>query len=163
MKAIVAVSENWGIGQDNELLFHIPEDLKFFKEKTIGKVVVMGRKTLESLPGGKPLPKRTTIVLSSTLKNAEGVISASDIEELKNILLNYNSDEIMICGGEQIYRQLVPYCDEAYVTKIKKTVPANKFFPDLDSDSKWILKETSDTFEHNGIEFTFNTYKNKGV
>ena len=106
---------------------------------------------------------RTTVVLSSTVKDSEGVISARNIEELKNILSNYNSDEIMICGGEQIYRLLVPYCDEAYVTKIKKTVPANKFFPDLDSDSKWILKETSDTFEHNGIEFTFNTYKNKGV
>ena len=88
MKAIVAVSENWGIGQDNELLFHIPEDLKFFKEKTIGKVVVMGRNTLESLPGGKPLPKRTTVVLSSTVKDSEGVISAGSLEQLKNILSN---------------------------------------------------------------------------
>ena len=88
---------------------------------------------------------------------------AESIEELKNILSDYPADDIMICGGEQIYKLLVPMCDEAYVTKIKKTVPANKFFPDLDSDSKWTLKETSDTFEHNGVEFTFNTYKNKGV
>ncbi len=158
MKAIVAVSENWGIGLNNDLLFHIPEDLKYFKEKTLGKVVVMGRKTLESLPGGKPLPKRTTVVLSSAMKETEGVIIAKNIDELKNILSDYSDDDIMICGGEQIYKLLVPLCDEAYVTKIKKNVSADKFFPDLDKDENWTLKESSEEKEYNEIHFNFNIY-----
>ena len=163
MNAIVAVSENYGIGKGNDLLFHIPEDLKFFKENTLGKVVVMGRKTLESLPGGKPLPKRTTIVLSSKMEETDGVIIARNTEELKSILSDYPEDDVMICGGEQIYKLLIPFCKKALVTKIEKTVDADKFFPNLDSDSSWMLKDTSERKEHNGIYFTFNIYENKEV
>lgn len=159
MNTIVAVSSSWGIGCKNELLFHIPEDLKYFKEKTVGRVVVMGRKTLESLPGGKPLPKRTTVVLSSSMKETEGVIVAKDLNELKEILAGYGEDEIMICGGEQIYRLLLPLCKKAYVTKIDRDAPADKFFPNLDADGRWRLAEVSEPKEHNGIKFTFNVYE----
>lgn len=158
MNAIVAVDKNWGIGKENSLLFHIPEDLKFFKSMTLGKIVVMGRKTLESLPGGKPLKDRTTVVLSSSLKNSDGVITAKNLEELKKILSNYNAEDIMICGGEMIYKLLLPLCDKAYVTKIEEEKEADKFFPDLDLNPDWELTEVSEQKEHNGINFTFNTY-----
>ncbi len=161
MKAIVAISENWGIGKENSLLFHIPEDLKFFKAMTLNKIVVMGRKTLESLPGGKPLKERTTVVLSSSLQNCEGVIVAKDTEQLNKILSGFNTDDIMICGGEQIYKLMLPHCDTSYVTKIEKDAEADKFFPNLDSLAEWELKETSEEKEHNGVKFTFNTYKKR--
>ena len=158
MKAIVAVSRNYGIGNDNSLLFHIPEDLKFFKAMTLNKVVVMGRKTLESLPGGKPLKDRTTVVLSSS-KSIDGAITASSKDDLFDILSKYNTDDIMICGGEQIYNLLLPLCDTSYVTKIDKEACADKFFPNLDLLPEWKLIEESDEKEHNGIKFKFTTYK----
>ncbi len=159
MKAIVAVSKNWGIGKENSLLFHIPEDLKFFKAMTLNKIVVMGRKTLESLPGGKPLKDRTTVVLSASMEDCEGVIVAKDTEQLNKILSGFNTDDIMICGGEKIYKLLLPLCNTAYVTKIEKDAEADKFFPDLDSLPEWKLSEKSEEKEHNDIIFTFNTYK----
>jgi len=163
MNAIVAISKNRGIGMDNDLLFHIPEDLKFFKEMTLGKVIIMGRKTLESLPGGKPLPKRTTIVLTRRSDETEGVITAKNVEELFKIIKGYNSDDVLVCGGEQIYKLLLPYCEKAYVTVIDKEVCANKFFPDIENDENWELTSVSEKKEHNGIFFTFNTYTNKVV
>ena len=162
MNAIVAISKNRGIGLDNELLFHIPGDLKFFKEMTVGKTVVMGRKTLESLPGGKPLPKRTTVVLSRNGIDTEGVTVAQSIEELFEIL-DKDSNDVLICGGEQIYSLLLPYCKKAYVTIVEKEAEANKFFPDIFSDSCWELSEKSEPMEHNGISYTFNTFINKGI
>ena len=158
MNAIVAVDKNWGIGKDNSLLFRIPEDLKFFKSMTLGKIVVMGRKTLESLPGGKPLKDRTTVVLSSSLNNLDGVITAKNPQELEIILSNYNTEDIMICGGEMVYKLLLPLCDKAYVTKIEEEKEADKFFPNLDALTDWQLKESSEQKEHNGTKFTFNTY-----
>ena len=162
MNAIVAISKNRGIGLDNDLLFHIPGDLKFFKEMTVGKTVVMGRKTLESLPSGKPLPKRTTVVLSGSENKVEGATYVKSIDELFSVL-DKDSDDVMICGGEQIYSQLLPYCKKAYVTIIDKEAEANKFFPDIFSDSDWELYEKSEPQEHDGISYTFNTYINKRI
>ena len=112
MNLIVAVDKNWAIGKSNKLLVSIPADMKFFRETTMGNVVVMGRKTLESFPGGQPLKKRTNIVLTKD-KNykVKDAIVVNSIEELLEELKKYNSESIYVIGGESIYRQLLPYCD----------------------------------------------------
>ena len=117
MKLIVNADKNWGIGKGNELLVHIPSDMKFFRETTTGHIIVMGRKTLESFPNQMPLPKRTNIVLTTNKDyNAHGAIVVGSKEELLSELKEYHSDEIYIIGGESIYNMMLPYCDEAYVT-----------------------------------------------
>ena len=160
MKAIVAVSSNLGIGYENDLLYNIPEDKKFFRSMTLGKVVVMGRKTLESMPGGKPLKDRTNIVLTRNTDYApDGVTVCHGEDELLKHLESYESDDIMIIGGAEIYKLLLPYCDTAYVTKIKDEKPADKFFPDLDSDEDWVLAESSEEKEYEDIGYSFCTYR----
>ncbi|MBQ8827482.1 MAG: dihydrofolate reductase [Oscillospiraceae bacterium] len=159
MKAIVAVSRNLGIGKDNDLLYNIPEDKKFFRSMTLGKVVVMGRKTLESMPGGKPLKDRTNIVMTrDNAYSAEGVTVCRSVEELEKELEKYNTDDVMIIGGAEIYRQLLPLCDTAYITKIDNELPADKFFPDIDSMSEWKLTECSEEKEYEGLKYKFCTY-----
>ena len=162
MKAIAAVNKNLGIGKDNGLLYSIPDDKKFFRRMTLGKVVVMGRKTLESMPGGKPLKDRTNIVLSRD-KNykAEGVIVCNDIAELEKAVENYSADDIFVIGGAEIYRLLLPLCDTVYVTEIEDEMTADKFFPDIVSDSRWKLAEQSDEFDYEGIKYKFCTYEAK--
>lgn len=160
MKAIVAVSKNLGIGYENDLLYNIPEDKKFFRSMTLGKVVVMGRKTLESMPGGKPLKDRTNIVLTRNNDYApEGVTVCHSAEELMKQLEDYESDDVMIIGGAEIYKLLLPHCDTAYVTRINDEKPADKFFPDLDSDKDWLLTESSEEKEYEGISYSFCTYR----
>ena len=119
MNLIVAVDKNWGIGFENKLLVSIPDDMKFFRETTTGKVVVMGRKTLESFPGGRPLKNRTNIVLTKN-KNykADGAIVVHTIEQLKEELKKYPSEDIYVIGGASIYAALLDDCDVAHVTKI---------------------------------------------
>ena len=145
MKAIAAVNKNLGIGKDNGLLYSIPDDKKFFRRMTLGKVVVMGRKTLESMPGGKPLKDRTNIVLSRDKKAVE----------------NYSADDVFVIGGAEIYRLLLPLCDTVYVTEIEDEMTADKFFPDIVSDSRWKLAEQSDEFDYEGIKYKFCTYEAK--
>lgn len=146
MKAIVVVDEKWGIGHNGNLLTHLSGDLKYFKEKTLGKVVVMGRKTLESLPGGQPLPNRTNIVLSKGNK---------EIQKISD----YPSEDIYIVGGAQIYELFLDKCDEIFVTKIKKTFLADVHFRNLDKDGRWKLTEESEIQKENDTEYTFCTYK----
>ena len=111
MKLILARDENWAIGKGGNLLCHTPGDLKFFKEKTLGKTVVMGRATLESLPGSKPLPKRTNIVLSANKDyKVEGALVVHSTEELMENLAKYNTDDVMIIGGEKVYKEFLPLC-----------------------------------------------------
>ena len=150
---------NWGIGKNNDLLYNIPEDKKFFRSMTLGKVVVMGRKTLESMPGGKPLKDRTNIVMTKdSAYSADGTIICRSTDELKKELEKYSSDDIMIIGGAEIYRQLLPLCDTAYITKIDDELPADKFFPDVDSMSGWKLTECSEEKEYEGLRYKFCTY-----
>ena len=155
MQAIVAVSENWGIGKDNQLLFHISADLKRFKELTSGHAVVMGRKTLESLPGGKGLPHRRNIVLTAnpnfTAENAEPVHTPSAA------LFAAGADAFVI-GGETVYRQLLSLCDRVYVTKVFASPEADAFFPDLDADPRWEIAEESEIMEENGLRFQYVDY-----
>ncbi|MBQ0037409.1 MAG: dihydrofolate reductase [Clostridiales bacterium] len=155
MQAIVAVSNNWGIGKDNELLFHIRADLQRFKELTTGHTVVMGRKTLQSLPGQKGLPGRRNIVLTH---NPD--FTAPDVETVCNPLQAVFACglEDFCIGGESVYRALLPACDRVYVTKVLADAEADAFFPDLDDDPRWQVEHCSEVMEENGTRFQFVEY-----
>ncbi len=164
MKAIVAVDLNWGIGCDGNLLQFIPEDMKFFKEKTIGNVVVMGRETFDSLPGKKPLSERVNIVLTrnESFKDERLVICHSVEETLKE-LEKYDNDKIFIIGGESIYKHFLPYCNELYITKVKNRKKADKFFPNIDIMKEWVLVEESEVKEHKDTKYIFTKYIRKKI
>lgn len=159
MNLIVNVSKNWAIGKDNGLLFHISADMKFFKNHTTGKTIVMGRKTLESLPGSKPLPNRTNIVLTRNKDyNPSGVTVLNSIDELMST--TKDTDNVYVIGGESLYRELLPYCDRAYVTKVKMAVPdADAFMVNLDDAKDWQVFEESDEMEEKDLKFKFVTYE----
>ncbi len=163
MKLIVCVDANWGIGYKNELLVRIPSDQKFFRETTTGKVVVMGRKTLESLTGGKPLKNRVNIVLSSSDKTSkvEDEIYVKTIDDCLELLKQYNEDDIYIIGGASIYKQFLPYCDTAYVTKVDREFSADTYFSNLDKDDEWEIVSESDEQTYFDNTFAFRTYKRK--
>ncbi|QAT43536.1 dihydrofolate reductase [Aminipila luticellarii] len=161
MKMIAAADNKWGIGKDNELLVHIPGDLKYFKEKTMGKVVVMGRKTLESLPGQRPLPGRTNIVLSSNKDYPAGCSVCHSKEELFKELEKYDSDDIYVIGGAKVYADLFDDCDTYFITKILKTFPADRYFNNLDECKEVSLVWESDMQESNGLEYKFTEYRRK--
>ncbi len=162
MNIIVAVDKNWAIGNNNSLLVSIPEDMKYFKDHTIGKVVVMGRKTLESFPGSKPLKQRENIVLSSDKNyNPSGVIAAHSMEELDDILSKYNSEDIYIIGGESIYRQFLDKCDVAHITRINYSYQADAYFPNLDEKKEWVITQSSDEHTYFDLEYVFLKYEKK--
>lgn len=166
MKLIVNVSSDWAIGKGNSLLFHFSQDMKFFKSKTTGNIIVMGRKTLDSLPGGKALPNRTNIVLTrSSDFERSGVTVCHSVHELMYTLKDYNSDNVYVIGGESVYKLLLPMCDTAYVTKTDAPSPdgADAFMPDLDCDPSWELTESSDEFTEKGLKFRFLTYQRKTI
>ena len=159
MNLIVAVDRNWAIGKDNKLLVSIPDDMKFFRETTTGKVVVMGRKTLESFPNGKPLKNRVNIVLTrdnNYMVNDAIVVHSK--EELQKELEKYNSEDVYIIGGESIYRMMLDDCSRAYVTYVDYAYDADTFFPNLDEDAAWTLAEESEEQTYYDIEFYFRTY-----
>lgn len=158
MYAIVAVDNDWGIGYQGQLLYHISEDMKRFKMRTRNRIVVMGRKTFESLPKGKPLKDRINIVLSrqDLHYKHKNVIVMHSVEEV----LNYCEGKESYCiGGEEIYKLFLPYCDKAYVTVIKKSSPlVDTYFPNLSKNGKWeLLYETSRNYD-NDIPYTFRMY-----
>ena len=158
MKAIVIVDNNWAIGCDGKLLVHLPEDLKYFKEKTLGKVVVMGRETLESLPGKRPLPNRENFVLTGNDCYETSCNICLSLDEAISQLSKFNSDDIFVIGGQQIYNQFLPLCDEAFVTKVNSEFHADKFFPNLDEMPDWKLTEETKNHEYEGIEYKFTKY-----
>ncbi|WP_028235508.1 dihydrofolate reductase [Pseudobutyrivibrio sp. MD2005] len=159
MNLIVAVDRNWAIGKDNKLLVSIPDDMKFFRETTSGKVVVMGRKTLESFPNGKPLKNRVNIVLTRDNNyQVKDAIVVHSKEELNAELTKYNNDDIFIIGGESIYRMMLDECDRAFVTYVDYAYDADTYFPNLDDNSKWKLAEESEEQTYYDIEFYFRTY-----
>lgn len=162
MRLILAADENWAIGREGGLLCHIPGDLKYFKERTSGKTVVMGRATLESLPGGKPLPKRDNIVLTCRQGyQKEGVLIAHDEKELGALLAGRNPDDVYIIGGGQVYRQFLPQCDVCYITRIYEKFPADTWFVDLDEDECFEVSWKSRMQEENGIRYRFFEYRRK--
>ena len=145
MNIIVAADKNWGIGKDNKLLVSIPADMKFFRETTTGNVVVMGRKTLESFPGGLPLKRRTNIVLTRDVNyQVKDAVLVHSVEELLEELKKYDSESVYVIGGDSVYRQLLPYCDIAHVTKIDYAYEADSYFPNLDEDPQWEVAASSE-------------------
>ena len=160
MNMIVCVDSNWGIGYKNELRVRIPSDQKFFRETTTGRVVVMGRKTLDSFPGGKPLKNRTNIVITSSVNNTprDEEIYVNSIEECLELLKKYNDEDIYIIGGASVYKQFLPYCDKAYVTKVEREFSADSFFPNLDKDDEWELVKESDEQTYFDNTFYFTEY-----
>ncbi len=159
MKLIAAVDNEWNIGNKGGLLFSLPDDMKFFRTTTSGKVVVMGRKTLESFPDSKPLKNRVNIVLSRSRHDTEGAIFVTSVDELLDKLKNYNTNDVYVIGGAQIYSLLLPYCDTALITHVDAVADeADSKFPELKSD-KWKITQRSDIHRNNGIDFCFTTYK----
>lgn len=164
MNLIVAVDQNWGIGAGNDLLYHIPEDMKFFKEMTLGKTVVCGRKTLESFPGSAPLPKRRHFVLThGNLPESENLVCVHSLDELLERIAGIPEDDVIVIGGGKVYRELLPLCRRAYVTQIlSEEKRADVFFPDLSSDSRFILEKEGEILESkNGLKYRFLTFLNK--
>ena len=159
MKAIVAVDRRWGIGKNNDLLFHLPDDMKYFREKTTGKVVAMGSNTLLSFPGQKPLPKRTNIVLWPGGAREDCIVCQS-LEEMKARLRAFAPDDVYVIGGAMFYRTMLPCCDEVFVTKVDADGGAEVFFEDLDRLPGWTLEEEGEPLENNGIRFRFCRYRN---
>ena len=156
---VVNVTENWGIGQENTLLVTISADLKRFRQLTTGKTVVLGRKTLQTFPGGKPLKNRRNLVLSGNpslyIDGAEVVHSLSQLHDAVK-----NEKYVSVIGGASIYEMLLPYCEKAYVTKTFTTVPADRFFPNLDDLPNWHIESESEVMEENGIRFQYVDYVN---
>ena len=162
MKAIVAVDKFWGIGKDNDLLFSIPEDMKFFRQTTLNKVVVMGSNTLRSFPNGNPLKNRVNVVLSTTVQRDDAVIAKS-IPELFKLLKKYPSDEIFVIGGAMLYKALLPYCESVLVTKVNADGKADAFFENLDLHDEFSLVKQSEIVNSNGYDIKFTVYKNNSV
>ena len=162
MKLIAAVDKNWAIGYKGRLLASIRADQMNFKKLTIGKVVVLGRKTMDTFPGGRPLPQRRNIILSRnpnySVKDAEVVRSK---EELLELIKDVDTDDVFIIGGESIYREFLPLCDTAVITKINYAYEADAYFPNLDADEEWECVEEGEEQTCFDMEFCFTTYKRK--
>ncbi len=160
MNLIVNVDKNWAIGLGSKLLVRIPQDMKYFRSMTTGHVVVMGRKTLESFPESKPLPNRVNIVLTRDQGyQAPGALVVHSMEELKEELKKYPGEEIFVIGGGQIYRELLPLCDKAYVTKVDRAFDADVYFPDLDQDPQWKMTKVSEEQTYFDLEYVFAVYE----
>lgn len=157
---IVAVSQNWGIGKNGNLLFKIPQDMKFFRTTTMGAAVVMGRKTLDSFPNGAPLKNRTNIVLTKNPNFVrDGVIVCHTKQEVLQQTLNYET--VFVIGGSEIYHLFSEYCDTAYVTKVFSDADADKFIENFDLLPQWQLSEQSEPIEDNGHTISFCRYERK--
>ena len=152
MNIIVAVDECWGIGKNNDLLFSIPDDMKFFRETTKGKVVVMGSNTLKSFPNGNPLKNRVNVVLSSSL-NRDDCVVVRDFGQLKRAIEGY--EEVFLIGGERVYADLIDYCDTALVTKVDADGEATAFFPNLDNRECWSMASESEEIISNDYKIKF--------
>ena len=160
MNLIVAVDKNWNIGNNGDLLISIPEDMKFFRTTTSGKIVVMGRKTLESFPNKKPLKNRKNIVLTNNNSySVDDAIIVHNIDELIEYIKDEDEKNVFVIGGSSIYKQLLPYCSIAYITKINKAFEADSGFPNLDDDEDWSLVEQGEEKEYDGIKYSFCKYK----
>ena len=160
MYAIVAVSDNWGIGKDNKLLFSIPEDMKYFREKTSGKTIIMGRHTLESFPNGKPLKNRRNILISTKEDYfVEGVEVVHSPAQAVALTAALPSEEVFVIGGSEVYRAMLPYCDKVFVTKVKKKAAADRYFPELDKLPEWHMTHNGEEKKHEGLKFSFCIYE----
>ncbi|HIX63435.1 MAG TPA: dihydrofolate reductase [Candidatus Mediterraneibacter colneyensis] len=162
MKAILCADKNWGIGNNNRLLVSIPSDMRFFRQTTTGRVVVMGRKTLESFPNGMPLKNRTNVVLTGNKEyRVKDAVIVHSKDELMEELKKYDADDIYVIGGESVYRMMLPYCDTVYVTKVDHAFQADTFFPDLDEMDEWVMTEESEEQTCFDLEYRFTKYERR--
>lgn len=161
MNLIVAVDRKYGIGKDNGLLARIPADMEYFKEKTMGKTIVMGSSTYLSFPK-RPLPNRENLVLTSKPDSYPEVKCFESIGEFFEYIKG-RDDEVFVCGGSTVYLQLLPYCEKAYVTHIDEEFNADAFFPNLDELAQWEKAEESEVIESNGYRITFAVYENNDI
>ena len=162
MTIIVAADENWAIGNKDDLLVRIKEDHRNFKALTKGNVVILGRKTLCTFPGGLPLKERTNIIMSRDPEyKVEGAVVAHSVEELLEIVKQYDDDKVFVIGGGTIYDQLLPYCNKAVVTRLDHAYEADTYFHDLDADDEWEITDTSDEMTSFDLTYHFVTYERK--
>lgn len=162
MNAIVAVDNNWAIGCKNSLLVRIPADHKNFRQETTGKVVVLGRKTLETFPQGMPLPNRKNIILSANPDyQVKDAVVVHNKEELDAELQKYPTEDVYIIGGESVYRMMLPECDVVHVTKIEHDYEADAYFPNLDEDGEWEITAESDEQTYFDLPYYFVKYERK--
>ena len=160
MIAVLSADKNWAIGYKGDLLVKIPNDMKMFRTLTTGNVIVMGRKTLESFPNGQPLPNRVNIVMTKNPDyQAKGCVIVHNTEELLEELKNYKDKQVYVVGGESIYRELLPLCEEAYVTRIDYEYQADRYFPNLDEMEDWEIYEEGEEETFFSIEYYFNKYR----
>ncbi len=159
IRAIVHADEQWGIGINNDMMFSLPKDMKFFRETTTGHVVVMGGNTLRSFPNGKPLKNRVNIVISRGQVRDDCIIVRT-MDELKLEMKKRENEDIYVIGGGAIYRELLPYCEEVYVTKVAAVGGADVFFPNLDELPEFSCIYESEPQDDNGHTIKFVTYKN---
>ena len=162
LSAIVCMDNFGGIGKDGDLLYKIPEDMKRFKEITMGNSVIMGRKTLESFPGGRPLKNRVNIVITKKEDyEVDGAVVVHSVEEAVKEASKYDENDVFVIGGGSIYKAMLPYCNTAYVTYINQAYSADTFIPNLDKEVDWVLADESDENTYFDIEYFFRTYKRK--
>ncbi|NLP26140.1 MAG: dihydrofolate reductase [Clostridiales bacterium] len=164
MKIIVAVTKNWGIGCRGNLLFNIPEDMKFFRETTLNKIVIMGHNTLKSMPNGKPLKDRVNIVISADNSlEIDGAIVCNSVSETLEKVKDYNTDDVFVIGGQTVYEQFLDYCKIALITKIEESIDADTFFPNIDEMPNWRQIAMSGANYHEDIKFRFTIYENSNL
>ena len=164
MQAILHCDRKWGIGRANDLMFRRPKDMKYFREKTTGKVVVMGSNTLLSFPNGKPLKNRTNIVLwpggDHNRATQDGFTMVETLEELFSRISEYPSEDVFVVGGAMMYHTLLPYCDKVLLTKVDADGGAQVFFDNLDQMPNWKQTWESTPMEDNGHQIRFTVYEN---
>ena len=164
MNAIAAVSLNWGIGKGNDLLFHIREDMQRFRALTSGGTVIMGRKTLESMPGGKPLPKRRNIVITrSSDFSREGVETAHSIQEALDLVSGDDREKVWVIGGGEIYAAMLPHCRLCYLTRVYARPDCDVYFPDLDTRPEWQVLRSGPIVSDGALDYQFIEYVNRAL
>ena len=160
MNLIVAVDKNWAIGKENKLLVSIPADMKMFRQETTGKVVVLGRKTLETFPNGLPLKNRVNIIISRNKDyQVKGATVVHSVEEALEEIKKYPKDQVYCIGGDSIYKQFLLYCDVAHVTKIDFAYEADRYFPNLDEMPEWKITGASEEQTYFDLEYQFVRYE----
>lgn len=159
MELIVAVYDDWGIGRDGTQPIALSADRKFFRETTRGAMVIVGRRTIADFPGQKPLPGRVNVALSRNAAEIPGFTLCRSPEEAAE--LAKSAERAMVIGGGSIYKQMLPFCDTAYITKVHVTPVSDTYFPNLDTDTDWYLAETLQSGEENGIAYEMLLYKRR--
>ena len=160
MIAIVAVDKNWGIGKDGEQIVYIPGDLKRFKDFTTGNAIILGRKTMYTFPGSKPLKNRRNMILS---RNPDFKTEGGEVyPDLDSLMANVTDpDNTYVVGGAMVYNTMIGQCDKAYVTKIDGEYPADCWFPNLDEDPAWEIEWEGEWQEAEGVRYRYVNYKRK--